>query len=220
MKKTRIDYWRQLGLFDPSKFSGNVTIVGAGSVGSFVALTLAKMGIRNIRVIDFDTVESHNLPNQFYRIDDISKPKVEALKQIITDFSGTVIDVVNKKVQKTDLSLSDFVIMAVDSMKVRKQIYKKIKSNPYVKYLIDVRTSGESFRLYAINNGDTGDLEFYEKSLYSDKEASELPCTAQNIVYTVAGVSAFVSAKVKKMLLNQPYKRLIIYDFVSGIKLS
>jgi hypothetical protein len=39
----------------------HVGIVGTGSVGSFVAESLARMGIGRIRLIDFDTIETTNL---------------------------------------------------------------------------------------------------------------------------------------------------------------
>jgi molybdopterin/thiamine biosynthesis adenylyltransferase len=38
-----------------------IGVVGAGSVGSIVAEILARMGIQEIRLIDFDVVERHNL---------------------------------------------------------------------------------------------------------------------------------------------------------------
>ncbi len=215
-----VDYWRQLDIFDPSKFSGKVVVVGAGSVGSFVTLSLAKMGIKNITVIDFDKVENHNLPNQFYRLSDVGKPKVEALKEIVKDFTGADITTINDKFESTDLDVADILIVTVDSMKARHNIFEKIKVNPYIKYLIDVRTSAEQFRIYTIDKSNFGHVEFYEKELYTDEEASELPCTARNIVYTVEGVASFVCSKVKKIMLNQSFKKLIIFDFVTGVKMN
>ena len=68
-----VNYLRQKRLFNPEEQSTEIIIVGAGSTGSFVSLNLAKMGMNKIKVIDFDIVEDHNIPNQFFRII-INKP--------------------------------------------------------------------------------------------------------------------------------------------------
>jgi hypothetical protein len=50
------------GLEMQSRFARlRIGIVGAGSVGSIVAEELARTGIANIRLIDFDAIEEHNL---------------------------------------------------------------------------------------------------------------------------------------------------------------
>src|SRR5690554_7355564 len=60
-------------------------------------LQLAKLGITNITVWDFDVVEEHNVPNQLFGLNDIGKPKVEALKQIVAEHTGTEINIKNEK---------------------------------------------------------------------------------------------------------------------------
>ena len=59
-------YWRQLDIVNIDKLQVPIIVVGAGAIGSFVTLALAKMGCGNITSYDMDTVEEHNLPNQFY----------------------------------------------------------------------------------------------------------------------------------------------------------
>jgi len=55
---SKADYWRQLKIFNPSKHRDiKIAMIGAGSVGSFTALVLAKMGLTNITVWDDDVVE-------------------------------------------------------------------------------------------------------------------------------------------------------------------
>lgn len=57
-----------------------VGIVGAGSVGFLVAEALARTGIAHIRLIDFDTIEEHNLDRLLHAgADDIGKAKVRDL---------------------------------------------------------------------------------------------------------------------------------------------
>lgn len=216
------DYWRQLDIFKPDDKT-KILIVGAGSVGSYVALTLAKMGISDLTVVDFDKVEPHNLPNQFYKTTDIGRPKVEALKDIIKEFTNTEITAINDRIENylTKDKIFDIVILAVDNMKTRKQIFEKYaKHNIYVKYLIDIRTSAENFRIYTIQPVEPEDAKFYESELYSDDEASELPCTAQNIIYTVVGVAAITSSTVKKILSNQKINRFYLYDYITEILMN
>ena len=102
MNETR--FHRQLDLLDLKLSSTPITIIGAGATGSFTALTLAKMGFSELTVFDFDTVEEHNLPNQFYRTSDLGKPKVLALQEIIRDFEGIEIKARNEKYRGQRLS--------------------------------------------------------------------------------------------------------------------
>lgn len=55
-------------------------IVGIGSVGSIVAETLARMGVQHIKLIDFDSVERHNLDRLVHATTkDIGKLKVHVV---------------------------------------------------------------------------------------------------------------------------------------------
>ena len=52
MNKQR--YHRQLGIIDPDRLDIPIIVIGAGSVGSFVIMSLAKMGCSDITICDFD----------------------------------------------------------------------------------------------------------------------------------------------------------------------
>lgn len=59
-----------------------IGVVGLGSVGSFIAETLARSGFENIVLIDFDEVQEHNLDRLVIGTrDDIGKLKVEVAKE-------------------------------------------------------------------------------------------------------------------------------------------
>lgn len=59
-------------------------IVGAGSIGGFIAEALARMGAGFIYLIDFDKVEMHNLDRLCYaNKDDVGKLKVDVLAQYL-----------------------------------------------------------------------------------------------------------------------------------------
>jgi sulfur carrier protein ThiS adenylyltransferase len=58
---------------------GNVGIAGCGGLGSTVAVALARSGVGELALVDFDVVEPSNLNRQQYFVDQIGLPKVEAL---------------------------------------------------------------------------------------------------------------------------------------------
>jgi hypothetical protein len=57
-------------------------IVGAGSVGGMVGEALARIGLEDVTVIDFDKVEEHNLDRLVYATRaDIGRPKIEVMAE-------------------------------------------------------------------------------------------------------------------------------------------
>ncbi|MCD6525698.1 MAG: sulfur carrier protein ThiS adenylyltransferase ThiF [Desulfuromonas sp.] len=64
---------------DPLK-KATIGIAGAGGLGSSIAIALARTGIGQLIIADFDVVEPSNLNRQQYYIDQIGMAKVEALR--------------------------------------------------------------------------------------------------------------------------------------------
>lgn len=60
--------------------SARVGIAGAGGLGSNVAALLVRSGVRQLLIVDGDTVEPSNLNRQHYWPDDLGRPKVLALR--------------------------------------------------------------------------------------------------------------------------------------------
>ncbi len=64
--------------------ASRVLIVGAGGLGSPVALYIAAAGVGQIGIVDFDTVDESNLQRQIlHSTDDIGLPKVESARKRI-----------------------------------------------------------------------------------------------------------------------------------------
>ncbi|MGM0472307.1 MAG: sulfur carrier protein ThiS adenylyltransferase ThiF [Bacillota bacterium] len=61
--------------------SYQVGIIGAGGLGSNVAVNLVRSGFKSLLIADFDRVEAANLNRQFYFIDQVGDYKVEALAE-------------------------------------------------------------------------------------------------------------------------------------------
>jgi tRNA A37 threonylcarbamoyladenosine dehydratase len=46
-------------------------------------------------VCDYDVVEDHNIAQQFFKLADCGKPKVEALKENVEVFTGATVNAFN-----------------------------------------------------------------------------------------------------------------------------
>lgn len=61
----------------------SVFIFGCGAIGSNLAVNLARCGVGELTLIDFDRVEEHNIGTQAYSYEDIGSLKAEALEASI-----------------------------------------------------------------------------------------------------------------------------------------
>jgi molybdopterin/thiamine biosynthesis adenylyltransferase/rhodanese-related sulfurtransferase len=71
--------------------AASVLLIGAGGLGSPLAMYLAAAGVGRIGVVDFDVVDSSNLQRQIaYSTSDVGKPKLDAAKERITGINPFV----------------------------------------------------------------------------------------------------------------------------------
>lgn len=191
---------RQLDILPEEVLGKKITIIGAGAIGSFVTLSLAKMGFSNITVYDADDVSSENMNCQFYPINDIGQSKVDSLSRLVWDFTGIKLKVKDEYYHPNDHGFirSDIVISAVDSMAARAMIFK----NTMAAHFLDGRMGAEYIQTYHVNMEDSEHRENYEKSLYSDEEAVQERCTAKATMYTVNLVSGLIAKAVKDIVTD------------------
>jgi len=186
-----------------------VTVIGAGSVGSYVVHGLAKMGVTHITVFDPDFVESHNIPMSIYRPRDLARPKVDALKDIVEEATGVVIT--THHIAYTNQPLTGVVIACVDTMEARQTIWHAIKNAPTVNVpiLLDTRVSAELVWVFAINPEDPDDEELYRHHLsYSTKETAAPLCGLHGIDYVSKRAAGIVCIGLTSWWQRGTKKRL------------
>ncbi len=72
-------------------FASKVLIVGAGGLGSPIALYLALAGVGTIGLVDFDVVDLSNLQRQIlHQTDDVGKPKVVSATETLNAYNPDV----------------------------------------------------------------------------------------------------------------------------------
>lgn len=208
LKLTNEHLTRQLDIIPIASLGLPITIVGAGAIGSFACLQLVKMGFTNITVWDYDTVSIENMSCQFYRFKDIGKPKVEALRDLILDFTGITIKTMNGKYVPSP-DQRGVLIMAADCMRTRKEVFEECRMQMFmVKHVIDTRMGSEFGLMYVMQPHDQRDAESYAKTLYSDADAVQERCTAKATIYTANLLSGMVCKAVKDIATDGKYPRI------------
>src|SRR6478736_5995078 len=59
--------------------AAQITLCGAGALGSNLADTLVRQGFARLRIVDRDRIEEHNVSTQIYGESDVGAWKVEVL---------------------------------------------------------------------------------------------------------------------------------------------
>jgi sulfur carrier protein ThiS adenylyltransferase len=119
----------------------SVGIAGVGGLGSNAAISLARAGIGQLILVDFDRVEENNLDRQHYFRDQVGKVKVEALKENIKRINPWMnVDIFNQKLTKGSMDEpfhdADVIIEALDSAEAKtsfiEEIMEKLPDKPLV----------------------------------------------------------------------------------------
>jgi len=118
-----------------------VGIAGAGGLGSNCAVSLARIGIGKIVIVDYDIVSKSDLNRQCYFLDQIGEKKVLALKENISKINQDV------EIYAYDLKLNsnkiikifkdcDVIVEAVDLAETKQMIIETILSQMPDKYIV------------------------------------------------------------------------------------
>ena len=210
---------RQSGIINPEELhKGAISMVATGSVGSFTALALGKMGVGRMDGYDEDGVTWHNLPAQFFRHKDAKNNsfKTDALAEILTDF--TDVDFRGYNRNYVDQKLLETVIVAPDNMSTRELVWKQFLKQKQAKYFIDARMGAELAKLYTITNKTKKTRQFYEATLH--KTSAQLPCTARTIVYNVLMISSLIARAYKAIINKESFPKELIFNMTRIDNLS
>ena len=173
MANHRFSTLRHESVFSAARFIeilGPPTLVGAGALGSEIGCELAALGL-GFSVYDPDNIEQYNIANQAYYLAQIGQPKVSALSDLAAEKSGAVVRTHWERYSRNErTSASKVVILAVDSMRARKEIFEgALERNLRVLFVIDTRMGITSGMSIAFNPNHPVHLRHYRSpSLYYD----------------------------------------------------
>ena len=187
-----MDLSRHISVFNPTAVKNDIHIIGVGATGSFVAMMLARMGVPVINIYDFDDVEIHNIPNQYYDTGDLGKLKAEALADKLRLINPDItVNVGKEAVTPEDVSkMSGYLFSLVDSMKVRKELWEAAKANTNLINVWESRLGSDQARVYSLPIEEGLDYARYEQDFYDDDNAEVSACGTSITVLPIVMMTA------------------------------
>ena len=209
----QLDYEGQLKLTE-----SRALIIGAGGLGSPVAMYLASAGVGNIVIVDFDHIELSNLQRQIlHGTSDIGRQKVDSAKETLQELNPEItVTTINKRLEEDELreevKLADIVLETTDNFQSRFLLNRLCvqEKKPLVSGSV-IRFEGQlsTFR------SDKDDSPCYH-CLYKESDELGETCSQNGVLAPVVGIIGSVQAtealKVLTDLGTDLSGRLVMFD--------
>jgi hypothetical protein len=212
-----LDLNKHLSFFNPTKVDVPVHVIGIGAMGSRILEQLVRLGVTNIHIYDFDTVESANVANQLYTNEDIGMTKTEA---IVRHMNRINIDAIVKVHDKGYINqpLRGYVFLCVDSIELRQKIVKDNLYNLNILAMFDTRMRLTDAQSYGADWSKEKDRNGFLASMsFSDAEAKEATpvsaCgTTLSVCPTVIMCASLTVANFMNFVNIESIKNIILLD--------
>jgi len=188
--KRQIELWgeaKQHSLKDKS-----IAIIGAGGLGSSLALALGTSGIGRVDMIDFDEVSLHNIHRQIaFKLEDEGANKAKVVSTLMKAKSPFVqsnyYDANFKEFTEQNNHHYDLILDATDNLPTRKEIdeYAKASNTPWI---------------YASVEEFNGQICFFEQSNFGVFNISD---------HTPAGIAAPIVMQIASIQANMALRYLV-----------
>ena len=203
---------RGLDMFNPNLFRNKkIWIIWAWGIGSNSAYVLSKMGLK-VKVCDFDCVDEVNTSSQFYSLNQEWQLKVDALKQNIKQMCDEEIEIVDRKYEPWMFDDCDILILALDSLAVRKQVVETCKDTQFILDTRMVKKIAQVNLLYWIQRKTRMEKEWREDA---DANNAGTRCTEKAVAFNALGMAALVGSLVADYLNGKELKYKYTLDLES-----
>ena len=181
LNRTPSRYDRQADLVPQQRLAElKTTVIGVGAIGRQVAIQLTAIGVRNLQIVDFDTVDLSNVTTQGYPNSKIGLLKVAALSEDLQMIDPSIrLEQVPERWQP-HLRPGEAVFCGVDSISARTAIWKNV--NVRCQFWCDGRMLGEVVRILTVSE-DAGRRR-YPTTHFDQSEAQAGRCTSRSTIYT------------------------------------
>lgn len=206
-------FYKQAKLYNPSESNPKVYVYGCGSIGSHVIMALAKIGVKDITVYDFDRVEDANKPAQFFDMESIGL-KTDCCARLVKEFTETIITTINCKIDLSfnpGMEYNSIHIIAFDNIDTRRILYSKLRGFPV--WVIDGRIGGFQYEVYSFYS----DKAEYGKTL--EGNFSEQECGTKCLWIVNSMISSKIVANVVKITKGMKPAYQVVGNAMSEIQI-
>lgn len=194
----------------------NVTLIGAGGLGSNIAVSLCRvLGDKALVIYDNDIIEQKNLAGQNFGVSDIGRVKSAVVAVQCKNFNPYLHTNIEANFSPSD-SFEDtpIVITGLDNMATRQLVFSKwmqriddlkdfMKSDDNKTWwmsqlkstlLIDARLSAEKWQILCVDSSNEKAIKEYEdKWLFNDSDAQEDVCSYKQTAFAAQMCAGYVT---------------------------
>lgn len=189
----------------------DVTIAGLGGIGSYVVFMLSRLDVNTMTLYDPDIVERVNLSGQLYNSNQIGDYKVDAVANMIVNYSNYYSFVAKHEKLDENSMISKVTICGFDNMKARKDAFRNWTN--FVARLpeeergeclfIDGRLAAEELQVFCIKGDDTDGERRYEPYLFSDSQAAPTVCSYKQTTFMANMIGSIIVNLFINFVANQ-----------------
>ncbi len=210
---------RQHDLLSQEKLAEQrILIIGVGAVGRQVAISLAAMGAKNIRICDMDIVDESNIATQAYPSQDVGQKKVVSLiktmRSLDHESNSSFMEDGEAWNPRRYIEYNPTIVFScVDRMDVRRSIFLFCKKNGTPLFL-DGRMLAEMGHVFCY---DSTDIDGYESTLFTDEQALQGRCTARGTLYMANILANLMVGKMSLSLRGLKDSNKYTYNIVGEL---
>ena len=179
----------------------DLTIIGAGGIGSHLIAPLSIMGWRNVVLVDYDKIEEHNRSTTCYPKSGIGEYKVDVAEKEwfrYADKDQLFGKVPRKFTPYSKTPLLRNVMVCTDNMESRLDAYNQWVQNDDRGFFIDMRMSALGFEIITA----TKFYDNYMEHWHDGSDVADDPCTAKHTIFC-GGLVAFDGVAQAFLLLQE-----------------
>lgn len=203
----------------------NITVGGAGGIGSWLLLFLSRTANYNrVYLYEMDDIDETNMAGQFFKPAQVGMTKAQAISSNMQEFSAVSgVDSLGR-LEKTS-PVSRICFSCFDNMEARKNMFEDWKESvrntneEAHAIFIDGRMIMEDGQVYAVTR-NKGIVE-YEKTLFDDGDIKGEACSLKATTHSGAHIASVMLSIYNNYLANfyhyKDYVREVPFSYVYSL---